>query len=659
MIAETGQFALALALGLALVQGVLPLLGAARGNVAWMQVAVPAARMQALVVAIAFGCLGWAFLHNDFSVLYVATNSNSQLPATYRLAAIWGAHEGSLLLWVLILGGWTVAVSFASDSLPLAFRARVLACMGLISVGFLLFMLLTSNPFERLLPAAAQGRDLNPLLQDPGLVIHPPMLYMGYVGTVVPFAFAVAALLDGRLDLSWARWTRPWTLVAWIALTMGITLGSWWAYYELGWGGWWFWDPVENASFMPWLVTTALLHSLAVTEKRGAFRAWTVLLSIFAFSLSLLGTFLVRSGVLVSVHAFATDPARGVFILLFMGVVVGSALVLYAWRATRVLGGGTFALLSKESLLLVNNVLLVVAAGTVLLGTLYPLILDALALGKVSVGPPYFNAVFVPLMLPCAVVLGIGPFVRWKRDEPARFGPRLGALFALSAVLGAAFVLAAAAPRPLAVGAGLGVAVWAVISSVASLHATWRGLPAGRRWRSLPRGALGMTLAHAGVGVFIAGVTVASTWSVEQDVRMAPGERYVLGAYEFRFDGVTERTGPNYVAERGTLAIARAGREIGVLHPEKRRYNASGQSMTEAAIDAGLLRDLYIALGEPIGNGAWSLRIYHKPLVRWIWIGCLIMAIGGVLAATDRRYRAARRVLAGAPTVPGTAQAGG
>ncbi|MCC7414336.1 MAG: heme lyase CcmF/NrfE family subunit, partial [Gammaproteobacteria bacterium] len=587
MIPELGHFALVLALALALVQGILPLAGAQRRDVPWMTLAVPAARAQFACVAIAFGCLTWSFVARDFSVLYVATNSNSQLPLAYRIAAVWGAHEGSLLLWTLILGGWTVAVSIYVRSMPLAFSARVIAVMGLVSIGFLLFMLATSNPFERLLPAAAEGRDLNPLLQDPGLVVHPPMLYMGYVGTVVPFAFAIAALLDGRLDLTWSRWTRPWTLVAWVFLTLGITLGSWWAYYELGWGGWWFWDPVENASFMPWLVTTALLHSLAVTEKRGAFKAWTVILAIFAFSLSLLGTFLVRSGVLVSVHAFATDPARGVFILIFLGLVVGSALLLYAWRAANVASSGTFALVSRESLLLVNNVLLVVAAGSVLLGTLYPLILDSLGLGKVSVGPPYFNTVFVPLMLPLAVLLGIGPIARWKRAAPASLLTELRMAMATTLILTVALAVLAAGSLPVMALAGLATAVWVAWTSVQAFAGQWRKYgSAARAVANIPRGFHGMTLAHFGVALFIVGVTCTSVWSADKDIRMAPGERYTLADYTFELVGVSTRQGPNFTAERGEVRVSRDEQPLTTLYPEKRQYGSSGQPMTEAGIDA-------------------------------------------------------------------------
>ena len=649
MIAEIGHFALITALCVALLQSVLPLLGAWRREAAWMAIAAPAARAQFALVAIAFACLSWSFAVNDFSVAYVAHNSNTLLPLVYRLSAVWGAHEGSLLLWALVLAGWTLAVTFAT-SLPATLHARVVAVMGFISVGFLLFMLGTSNPFDRLLPAVAEGRDLNPLLQDFGLVIHPPMLYMGYVGLSVPFAFALAALMEGRLDAAWTRWTRPWTTVAWVFLTIGITLGSWWAYYELGWGGWWFWDPVENASFMPWLVATALLHSLAVTEKRGAFRAWTVLLAIFAFSLSLLGTFLVRSGVLVSVHAFATDPERGVFILAFLGLTVGGALALYAWRGAHISGGGSFSVLSRETALLLNNVLLVVASASVLLGTLYPLLTDALGFGKISVGPPYFDAVFIPLMLPLLFLLALGPLVRWRRDRlPRVSAPHRVALFACllgGGVLawigtdhGSVFTVAA-----------LAMALWivwgtlrAVLERVAGRRAPVSALLA------LPRSFVGMCLAHFGTAVFVVGVTVASTSDTERDIAMRPGDVSEVAGYEVRFDGVAPHQGPNYESQRGTLRVLADGREVAVLHPEKRQYVSQASTMTEAAIDAGFTRDLYVALGEPLGDGAWAVRVYHKPLVRWIWLGPLLMSLGGLLAASDRRYRVQARAKA-----PGT-----
>ena len=640
MIPELGQFALVLALCLGLLQSVVPLYGAHRGHRHLMAVAVPAARGQFLFVLVAFLCLTYAFVVKDFSVLYVATNSNAELPLQYRIAAVWGAHEGSLLLWALILAGWTLAVTLASEALPEQFRARVLAIMGFVSVGFLLFMLLTSNPFERLIPAAGAGRDLNPLLQDPGLIIHPPMLYMGYVGLVVPFSFAIAALLGGRVDATWTRWTRPWTTIAWVFLTVGITLGSWWAYYELGWGGWWFWDPVENASFMPWLVATALIHSLAVTEQRGAFRAWTVLLAIFAFSLSLLGTFLVRSGVLVSVHAFATDPGRGVFILIFLALVIGGALVLFAMRAGQVSAGGTFEFLSRETLLLMNNVLLVVASSTILLGTLYPLILDALSLGKISVGPPYFNRVFVPLMIPLIILVGIGPLTRWRKDSSAGLVKRLRVALVASIVLCVVALVVATDTHSVAVFAAIGTAFWIFASAIQNIIlrlTNKQQIATGLR--RLPRNVLGMTLAHIGVGVFIIGVTASSVYSIERDVSFRPGQSRTLAGYRFHFDGVVPVAGTNYTAQRGSFVVSKDEAVVARLLPEKRVYPIQAQPMTEAAINTRVTRDLYVALGEPLGDGMWSVRLYYKPFQQWIWLGPVLMALGGLLAALDRRYR--------------------
>ena len=644
MVPEIGHLALILALLLALAQGVLPLVGAARGVPAWVALARPAAQGQALFVALAFSCLAWSFVSNDFSVLNVATNSNSQLPLHYRFAATWGSHEGSLLLWVFMLSGWALAVSLLSRHLPEDMVARVLGVMGLVAVGFHLFMLLTSNPFERLIPAAADGRDLNPLLQDPGMVFHPPMLYMGYVGFSVAFAFAIAALLSGRLDAAWARWSRPWTTMAWCFLTTGIALGSWWAYYELGWGGWWFWDPVENASFMPWLVGTALIHSLAVTEKRGSFKIWTVLLAIIAFSLSLLGTFLVRSGVLTSVHAFATDPKRGVFILAFLAIVIGSSLALFAWRAPKVGLGGKFELVSRESMLLLNNVLLIVAAGSVILGTLYPLFLDALGLGKISVGPPYFEAVFVPIMAPLAFLMGIGPIARWKEarvpDLATRLKWALGVSFATALIL--PFLLGKWTPM---VSFGLLLALWIVAASLVNLKVRIRNARGSllERLAGQPRAYYGMLLAHVGVAVFIAGVTLVKGYETERDVRMEVGDTVTVGRHTFRFDGVRDITGPNYRGARGIVDVSRNGRHVEKLYPEKRVYNAQQMPMTEAAIDSGLFGDLYVSLGEPVAGGAWTVRVYHKPFVTWIWGGCLLMALGGLIALADRRYRIASR----------------
>ena len=643
MIPELGTLALALAFMVALVQATLPLAGTRTGRVAWMALARPAAGIQFGCIALAFACLAWSFYTVDFSVAYVTNNANSVLPWYYRLTAVWGGHEGSMLLWILILAGWTLAVAVTSRNLPLQLVARVLAVLGLVSAGFLLFVLLTSNPFERLTPVPVEGSDLNPLLQDVGMIIHPPVLYMGYVGLSVAFAFAIAALIGGRLDVAWARWTRPWVTVAWVFLTAGVALGSWWAYYELGWGGWWFWDPVENASFMPWLVATALIHSLAVTEKRGIFKSWTVLLAILAFSLSLLGTFLVRSGVLTSVHAFATDPDRGVFILGFLGVVVGGSLLLYAVRGPATLGGSRFEWLSRETMILGNNVLLIVATGAVLLGTLYPLVIDALGLGKLSVGPPYFNAVFLPLMVLLLVLLGFGQLVRYRRDTAARIVNLMR--YALPAVIiggGAIAAMLGGGPTAL-LGTVLGLALagwvaWGAIQSVRTQLTRQRSLPGALR--RLPAGAYGMALAHLGLAMTVAGITVSSAHQQEQRLRMEPGDSANLSGYEFRFKGVETVSGANYRAQRGTLTIDRNGSEIAVLHPEKRFYASGGNPMTEAGIDGGFLRDLYASLGEPLDDGgAWSVRLYHKPLVRWIWLGAVLMAAGGVVAVSDRRYR--------------------
>jgi len=659
MIPELGHIALILALGITLVQASLPLIGAARNNTTWMALARPTAQAQLLFTFLAFAALTYSFITHDFSVAYVAHNSNSALPLIYRISAVWGAHEGSLLLWALTLSIWTNAVVLFSRSLPLNILARVVGVLGLVSIGFLLFMLLTSNPFERLIPAPMDGRDLNPLLQDFGLAIHPPMLYMGYVGLAVPFAFAIAAMLSGRLDTAWARWSRPWTSVAWVFLTLGIALGSWWAYYELGWGGWWFWDPVENASFMPWLVGTALLHSLAVTEKRSAFKAWTVLLAIFAFSLSLLGTFLVRSGVLTSVHAFATDPERGVFILIFLCLVIGGSLTLYAWRAPQIRSVGRFELVSRETALLMNNVILVVTAASILLGTLYPLLLDALGLGKISVGPPYFNSVFIPLTIPLAMLLGLGVMSRWKRDSFSRLFGKLWPAMLFSLVIGLAWVLILLPEFKLGAVVGTILAAWVFSSSITAFKA--RLSNKDRLWPALlstPLGFYGMTLAHMGVGVFIIGITLTSIYSIEKDIRLSPGETYKMAEYTFRMDGVKTIEGPNFIASQGMLTVSKEGEVINVMQPEKRIYRVQRMPMTEAAIDASLGRDLFVALGEQLDNqGAWSVRLYVKPYIRWIWLGTIIMALGGLLAASDRRYRmAGKKVLD--PVPAGTAATG-
>ena len=638
MIPELGHFALIMALVIALLQSSLPLLGFVKGNVGWMQVARPAARAQFVFLLIAFAALTSAFINNDFSIAYAAHNSNSALPLPYRIAAVWGAHEGSLLLWALILAAWTVAVSYFSRSLPLSFIARVLAVMGSVSVGFLLFMLFTSNPFARLDPAPFDGADLNPLLQDPGLIIHPPLLYMGYVGFSVAFGFAIAALLGKEVDISWARWTRPWTTMAWAFLTLGIALGSWWAYYELGWGGWWFWDPVENASFMPWLIGTALIHSLAATEKRGIFKNWTVLLAITAFALSLLGTFLVRSGVLTSVHAFATDPSRGVFILLMLGVYVGGALLLYAWRAPDTPRGGQFRLLSRETFLLGNSLLLVVATASVLLGTVYPLFIEAIG-GKLSVGAPYFNAVFIPLMTPLFVLLGFGVMTRWKGDEWPRVWAHIrhGLLASLSLAVLTFFMLSGMAG--LKVGLAVLLAAWILI---ATLLAIWQRVKTSASLSAglgrLPRAFVGMSLAHLGLAVSIMGIAISSNFSTELHRRMGPGDTITLGNYAFFMASIQQVAGPNYTATEALLKVSSDNEPVATLRTQKRIYQVRNMPMTEAGIEAGFTRDLYASLGEPVGDGDWSVRLYHKPFVRWIWLGAVFMALGGILASTDRRY---------------------
>ncbi len=638
MIPELGHFALILAAVVALMQGVLPIAGTlvrdVQTQVTLQSLARPTAALQFALVAFAFGALAAAFLGNDFSVQYVAQHSNSLLPKPYQFAAVWGGHEGSLLLWVLLLALWSVAVAVFSRSLPLDMVARVIGVLGLISVGFLLFILTTSNPFERLLPAALDGRDLNPLLQDPGLVIHPPMLYMGYVGMAVAFAFAVSALMSGRLDAAWARWSRPWTVVAWMFLTFGIGLGSWWAYYELGWGGWWFWDPVENASLMPWLVGTALIHSLMVTEKRGSFKAWTVLLAIAAFSLSLLGTFLVRSGVLTSVHAFASDPKRGVFILIFLAVVVGASLTLFAWRAPRVALGGRMELVSRESFLLANSVLLVVATAAVLLGTIYPLIIDALNLGKLSVGPPYFNAVFAPLLVPVVFLIIPGSVARWRDANVREIAWKLRWTFA--GALGLALVL------PFALGAwsigaafGLFLGLWVALGTAQQVweRVNKPGRIAASFW--------GQHIAHLGMAVLVIGVTGVKSYEVERDVRMQIGDVVTIAPYTFRLNSLDEVRGPNYKAVRADVQVLRNDKIIEILQPEKRRYFSSAMPMTEAGIDSGFMRDLYVSLGEPLDDARteWSMRVYYKPFVPWLWGGVLLMVLGGLLAALDRRYR--------------------
>ena len=641
MIAELGHFALILALVLSLVQATVPMIGAHRNRIALMGVARPAAHGQFIFLVIAYLCLTWAFIQSDFSVRLAAGNSHTDTPLIYKITGVWGNHEGSLLLWALSLSGWTMAVTLFSRHLPEAFMARVVGVLGWISAGFVSFTLFTSNPFERLLPAAAEGRDLNPLLQDPGMIIHPPLLYMGYVGLSVAFAFAIAALLTGRLDVAWARWSRPWTTIAWVFLTAGIALGSGWAYYELGWGGWWFWDPVENASFMPWLLATALIHSLAVTEKRGAFRSWTVLLAISAFSLSLLGTFLVRSGVITSVHAFATDPARGLYILGLLVFVIGVSLVLFAWRAPKLSGGGSFELVSRESALLGNNVLLAVACSAVLLGTLYPLFLDALNMGKISVGPPYFEMTFVPLMTPVVILMMIGPFVRWKGDDEGRIGRILWLSALASVVIGGALALFIDHVTWRTV-LGLSLSAWVVLTSIQLLKRRLGerpGTPVSHRLRGIPAAWWGMWTAHLGIGVFIIGVTMVGSLDQDLDVKMREGQTAQLAGYTFTFKGAFEHDGPNYDADRAIIEDTRGDRMIATLTPEKRLYRAQGMPMTEASIDVGPLRDVYVSLGDQVESGAWIVSLHYRPFISWIWLGCILMILGGLFAAMDRRYR--------------------
>lgn len=638
---ELGQLALILSLCLSLLLGTLPLIGSYSHQQGWQALARPLAAGQFVFMLLAFLILVNAFITDDFSVAYVANNSNTQLPIIYKITAVWGGHEGSMLLWTLTLSGWTVAVAAFSKALPRLVVARVLAVMGLIGIGFLLFTLLTSNPFARLLPyTPSNGADLNPLLQDFGMIVHPPMLYMGYVGFSVVFAFAIAALLEGRLDAAWARWSRPWTTVAWVCLTIGIALGSWWAYYELGWGGWWFWDPVENASFMPWLAGTALMHSLAVSEKRGLFKNWTVLLAISTFSLSLLGAFLVRSGVLTSVHSFAADPARGAFILAFLLVVVGGSLLLFALRAPMVKSNRGFATFSLETFLLINNVILVAACAMVMLGTLYPLLIDALGMGKISVGPPFFDSFFVPLTLLLALTLGVGILANWKKGTATYLFQQLRWLALVSVVAAVGFTVLVADEFHGIVLLTMALVFWLVLVTGKMIYhrcrhksSLWVGV------KAIPPSVWGMHLGHIGLAASIVGVLMVSHFSVEKDLRMAPGDTVTLGGYQFQFEGVGKQRGANYISDYGTVRVTRDGELVAVMHPEKRAYNVSGSMMTDAAIDAGLFRDLYAALGENLGNGAWAVRLQIKAWVRWIWLGGILMSIGGVLAAMDRRYR--------------------
>ncbi len=643
MIAELGQLALILALGISIFQVVVPLAGTAGNRPEWMAAARPLSWGQFFFLSVAFGCLVYAFATDDFSLTYVANHSNSMLPVEYKISAVWGGHEGSLLLWALILAAWGFTVSIFSQSLPPIMVARVLSVMGMISIGFLLFILMTSNPFLRLLPfPPTDGGDLNPLLQDFGLIVHPPMLYMGYVGFSVAFAFAIAALMGGRLDAAWARWSRPWTTVAWCFLTLGIALGSWWAYYELGWGGWWFWDPVENASLMPWLAGTALVHSLAVTEKRGVFKSWTVLLAILAFSLSLLGTFLVRSGVLTSVHAFATDPARGVFILVFLMFVIGGSLTLYALKAPVVRSHGSFAAVSRETLLLVNNVLLTVAMAVVLLGTLFPLFYQAIWNDMLSVGPSYFNMLFVPLSWMAALALPVGVIANWKKSPLDWLVKQLLRAALLSVVLGLAASLVAGDNFSWSVMLSMVLVFWIVTTILVDVRAKTRNksnLLAGLK--SLKPSFYGMHLAHLGLAVSIVGVVMVSTYSKQVDIRMASGEMTQLGEFTFRFEGVKRASGPNYLSDFGTVKVFRDQKTVAILNPEKRLYKVKGQVMSEPGIRAGLFEDLYVALGERMEDGSWAVRLHVKPFVRWIWLGSLLMTLGGFVAVADRRYRLA------------------
>ncbi|WP_375057655.1 heme lyase CcmF/NrfE family subunit [Zobellella sp. DQSA1] len=645
MIPEIGQFTLILALAATLILSIYPLLGAARGNVSMMLLARPLAYAQFGFLLVSFLCLTWAFIDHDFTVLYVASNSNSLLPLEYRISAVWGAHEGSLLLWVLILAGWTAAVARFSRALPLDAVARVLSVMGMVGTGFLLFVLLTSNPFERTLPYfPVDGRDLNPLLQDPGLIFHPPMLYMGYVGFSVAFAFAIASLMTGKLDTAWARWSRPWTMAAWVFLTLGIALGSWWAYYELGWGGWWFWDPVENASFMPWLAGTALIHSLAVTEKRATFKAWTVLLAIMAFSLSLLGTFLVRSGVLVSVHAFASDPTRGLFILVFLLLVVGSSLLLYAIKGAEVRSHGKHELASRETMLLGNNIVLMAGLVVVLIGTLLPLVHKELGLGSISIGAPFFNSLYAWLVIPFALLLGAGPLFRWRRQQMKDVNGKLLFALAASTVLGLALPWWFAENFEIWAAVGIGLGIFIVITS---LQETWIRATHKHRFgvgvRKLGNSHWAMILGHVGLAVSIIGIACTQIYSIERDVRMSKGDSVTFAGYTFTFEGTRRADGPNYEGFKGVIGVAKNGRALTELRAEKRMYVVQRMPMTEAAINAGFTRDLYAALGEELNDGAWAVRLYYKPFVRWIWFGAVLMSIGGVIAMVDKRYRFGRK----------------
>jgi cytochrome c-type biogenesis protein CcmF len=633
MIPELGHFALILALVLSGAQAFFGLVGAGRNDLRWQAVVRPAVAGQFVLISTAIGALIYAFVTFDFSVLYVASNSNSALPTFYRVAAMWGAHEGSLLLWAWILAAWTLAVAIASRNLPVSFASRVMGVLGFVSFGFLLFTIATSNPFERILPVPADGRDLNPVLQDPALAIHPPMLYMGYVGFAVAFAFACAAMLEGKLDQTWARWTRPWTTIAWSFLSVGIALGSWWAYYELGWGGYWFWDPVENASFMPWLVGTALIHSLAATEKRGLFKSWTLLLAILAFSLSLLGTFLVRSGVLVSVHSFAADPTRGMFILVFLITVVGGALSLYAWRARQLKSPAGFDGTAREAFLLYNNVLLVAAAAIVFIGTLAPLLADALGMPAMSVGTPWFTHLFPVAMLPLLALLATGIHAGWKRGRLSEGARRIGIGFVLALFIGLVVVFVGYGPGKWLTPVGVVLGIWVIISSL------FDPIDRLRRGLTLPRAIVGMTLAHIGIGVSVISISTVETYTIERDVALGAGETVAFGRYAYRFDSIAPVEGPNYDGVRAEVTVLRDGQPIVQLHPEKRNYWVQRSTMTEAGIHSRWNMNLFAALGDDIGGGRWSVRAQIRPLIDYVWLAAGLMALGGALASSDRRYR--------------------
>ena len=641
MIAELGNYALALSLAIAVLLAIFPLWGAEKGNVQFMALARPMTYGLFLILSVSFGALFYVFAINDFSVQYVVNNSNTTLPIYYRLSAVWGSHEGSLLLWIWLLSLWSAAVALFSKRLPQEAVARVLGIMGIISIGFLLFVLFTSNPFTRTFPDfPVDGKELNPLLQDIGLIFHPPLLYMGYVGFSVAFAFSIASLMTGKLDTAWARWSRPWTMAAWVFLTLGIVRGSWWAYYELGWGGWWFWDPVENASFMPWLAGTALLHSLAVTEKRGSFKAWTVLLAILAFSLCLLGTFLVRSGILVSVHAFASDPTRGLYVLAYLIVVIGGSLTLYAYKGSQIRSRDNAERYSRESLLLLNNILLMAALCVVLLGTLLPLVHKQLGLGSISIGAPFFDQMFLIIMTPFALLLGIGPLVKWRRDQFSAI--RTPVIASVIIMLIAGFALPYLLQDKLTASAVLGTMMTVIIVLLSLYEMHQRATYRDTFWRGitkLSRSHWGMILAHLGVAMTVWGIAFSQNYSIERDVRMNVGDTVQIAGYDFTFKGISDANGPNYVGGKAQIDISRDGKHETTLYAEKRLYTVSKMPMTEAAIDWGFSRDLYAALGEKLDNNAWALRLYYKPFIRWIWLGGLFMALGGVLCMFDRRYR--------------------